>query len=81
MGLVARGLELAGIATTQTSWNAGRTRLSNPPRATFTRLKRGATVGAVGDTAQQRRVLDATLALLAEDAPINPVYLEETDED
>jgi hypothetical protein len=35
----------------------------------------------VGDTAQQRRILEATLALLAQDAPIEPVYLEETDED
>ena len=81
MGLIARGLEVEGIATTQTSWNAGRTRLSNPSRATFTKLKRGATVGAVGDTAQQRRVLEATLALLAQDAPIDPVYLDETDKD
>ena len=81
MGLLARGLEIEGIATTQTSWNAGRTRLSNPPRATLSKLRRGATMGKVDDIAQQRRVLDATLSLLAQDAPIEPVYLDESDED
>lgn len=69
---------MAGIATTITSWNGGRTRLTMPPRATFTRLKRGSTVGAPHDRAQQRRVLDATLALLAQDAPQEPVMLSET---
>ena len=48
-----------------------------PPRATFTRLARGATMGQPHDRAQQRRVLDATLALLAEDAPIKPLQLRE----
>jgi hypothetical protein len=47
------------------------------PRTTFTRLERGATLGQPGDKAQQRRVLEATLALLAQDAPIKPVYLTE----
>jgi len=66
-----------GIATTLTSWNAGRTRLTAPPRATFTNLARGATLGQAGNSAQQRRVLEATLALLAQDAPLEPVYLDE----
>jgi hypothetical protein len=77
VGLVARALELAGIATTLTSWNGGITRLTCPPRATFTRLSRGATLGAPHDVAQQRRVLEATLALLARDAPLAPVNLKE----
>jgi hypothetical protein len=68
---------LQGIATTLTSWNAGVSRLTAPPRATFTRLARGATLGRPGDSAQQRRVLEATLALLALDAPIEPVTLDE----
>ncbi len=72
---------MAGIATTLTSWNAGRTRLTMPPRATFTRLSRGATIGQPQDTVQQRRVLEATLALLAQDAPIEPVTLNESYED
>ena len=77
MGLIARALELAGIATTLTSWNAGLTRRTCPPRATFSKLARGATLGVPGDAAQQRRVLEATLALLALDAPLDPVYLDE----
>jgi hypothetical protein len=70
-------LELNGIATTLTSWNAGVTRLTMPPRATFTRLARGATLGRPGDRKQQRRVLEATLALLAHAAPLDPVLLDE----
>ena len=77
MGLVARALEMEGIATTLTSWNPGVTRLTAPPRATFTRLARGATLGRPHDAGQQRRVLVATLALLKEDAPLDPVYLDE----
>ncbi|MGB1287295.1 MAG: hypothetical protein ACPG7F_12220 [Aggregatilineales bacterium] len=80
MGLIARALELAGIATTLTSWNAGVTRRTMPPRATFTKLARGATIGQPHDTAQQRRVLDATLALLEQDAPLDPVKLDESAE-
>lgn len=78
MGLIARALELAGIATTLTSWNAGRTRVTRPPRALYTRLERGATLGRPHDVAQQRRILEATLALLAEDAPVKPVVMRET---
>jgi hypothetical protein len=44
---------------------------------TLTKLPRGATVGRPHDAAQQRRVLEATLALLAQDAPIKPLYLDE----
>ena len=77
MGLIARGLELKGIATTLTSWNAGITRRIMPPRATFTRLARGATMGHPHNYAQQKRVLEATLALLAQDAPLKPIKLDE----
>lgn len=78
MGLVARALELEGIATTLTTWNVGITRLTAPPRGTYTRLARGATVGRPHDVAQQRRVLEATLALLALDAPVEMVRLDES---
>lgn len=61
-----------GIATTLTNWNAGKTRGAAPPRATFT------TLGQPGDRAQQRRVLEATLTLLAQDAPLAPLYLDES---
>jgi len=77
VGLIARGLELNGIATTLTSWNAGITRRIMPPRATFTRLARGATMGNPHNYAQQKRVLEATLALLAQDAPLKPIKLDE----
>jgi len=69
---------MSGIASVMTGWNAGKTRSVAPPRATITNLPRGATLGQPGDPAQQRRVLEATLALLAQDAPLEPVYLEES---
>lgn len=79
VGLIARGLQLEnGVETVITTWNAGIGRLMNPPRMTTTRLLRGATLGAPGDAAQQRRVIEATLALLNETAPLSPVSLQET---
>jgi len=77
VGLLARALEMTGIATTLTSWNPV-IRLAKPPRATLTRLNRGATMGEPHKVAQQRRVLAATLALLAEDAPLEISHLDET---
>ena len=77
MGLIARGLELNGIAATLTSWSAGITKRIMPPRATYTRLARGATLGQPHDVEQQKRVLEATLALLAQDAPAEPIMLAE----
>lgn len=78
MGLLARGLEIAGIATTMTTWRDGTMRIVKPPRVTLSRLPRGAAVGAPHDAAQQRRILEATLVLLEQDAPLNPVKLDET---
>lgn len=77
VGLLARALEMVGIATTLTSWNPV-IRLARPPRATLTRLNRGATLGEPHNVAQQRRVLQATLALLRQDAPLDIVQLDET---
>ncbi len=68
---------MAGIATVIVAWNGGRIRLVNVPRAAITRLPRGTAFGQPGDAQQQRRVLSATLALLALDAPLKPVYLDE----
>lgn len=76
MGLIARALELVGIATAVVAWNAGRIRLVAPPRALITKLPRGTAFGLPGDEAGQRQVLDATLALLAQDAPLEPTYLD-----
>lgn len=75
---MARALEMNGIATTLTTWHPGRARPAMPPRATITQLARGATLGRPHDLAQQRRVLEATLALLAQDAPLEPVRLDES---
>lgn len=77
MGLIARALELSGIATALTSWSFGLTYKVLPPRATYTHLAPGATMGNPGDHAQQKRVLNASLALLADDAPLEPVKLDE----
>ena len=68
---------MEGIASVVVAWNGGRIRLVNPPRVVITRLARGVTFGAPGDVAQQRRVLDAALALLEQDAPVEPVTLDE----
>lgn len=67
---------MEGIATAVTSWG-GQIRLTKAPRATLSRLNRGATVGQPHDTAQQLRVLNATLDLLAQDAPLDIVMLDE----
>lgn len=77
VGLIARALEVNEIAATLTTWNAGLLYLTAPPRATSTRLKRGCTLGQPNDHAQQRRVLQATLDLLALDAPQKIVRLDE----
>ncbi len=60
-----------------TSWNSGLARLTAPPRVTVTKLMRGCSLGLPGDNAQQLRVLEATLGLLEQDAPVDMVYLEE----
>ena len=80
MGLAARALELSGVASVVVAWNGGRVRLVNPPRVLITRLGRGVAFGMPGDAAQQRRVLEAALALLERDAPLEPVYLDEGEE-
>jgi hypothetical protein len=80
VGLIARGLELKGIATTLTSWKAGIIRYVKPPRVTISSLDRGATLGKPLDNNQQLRVLKATLDLLKKDAPLEPVLLDEKPE-
>ena len=77
VGLIARAVEQFGVATTLTTWDKDRTWLTKPPRVLFTKLGRGSTLGRPGDVAQQRRVIEATLALLEHDAPLDPVTLNE----
>ena len=78
MGLVARALEIEGIATVVVGWNGGRMRLVSLPRMAITRLSRGLAFGRPGDQKQQCRVLEAALALLERNAPVEPLYLEES---
>ena len=68
---------MEGIATVVVAWNGGRIRLVNPPRAIITRLTRGLVFGQPRDVEQQRRVLNAALSLLEQDAPLPPVVLDE----
>jgi len=78
VGLVARALEINGIASVLTSWNNGLAGITAPPRYTVTNFKRGCTLGTPGDSEQQLRVLKATLALLEKDGPLEKVTLEES---
>ena len=78
MGLVARALEMAGIASVVVAWNGGRIRLVNPPRTVITRLDRGLVFGRPGAVAQQQRVLRTALSLLNRPAPQAPVTLDES---
>ena len=82
VSLIGRALEIEGIPATMTTWRDGIPRLVKPPRVTFTQLPRGCSLGAPHDEAQQRRVIEATLALLEQEAPIAPHVLDESlDED
>jgi len=74
---MCRALEIEGIPATMTTWRDGVARLAKVPRVTFTKLPRGSSVGAPHDIEQQRRVLQATLALLEQEAPLEPVVLTE----
>jgi len=77
VGLTARALELEGIRSVTTSWFGKAVRSSLPPRASLTHMKRGCTLGAPNNHAQQRRILESTLELLAEPAPLNFLKLNE----
>lgn len=75
VGLVARGLELNGIATVVLSWDEKRLMLCNPPRAAV-HGEWGSPLGKPGDNAAQRLVLEQTLALLTKPAPHPFVMLD-----
>ncbi len=78
MSLLNRAFEMEGIPSVMTTWRDGVARLAKAPRVTFTKLPRGASIGAPHDIAQQRRVLEATFELFKQDAPIKPVVLDES---
>jgi len=77
-GLVARALEVNNIATTLTTWDPDMAYMCAPPRLTTTYLPAGSPLGLPNDTAQQRRVLTATLKLLELNSPTGIIYLNES---
>lgn len=74
-GLIARALEVNGIATTIITNNADLTKLTAPPRATITSFSSGSIIGNPHDHVQQRRVLETTLDLLEKNAPLDFVTI------
>jgi hypothetical protein len=74
-GLIARALEVNGIASTITTNNAELTRLTAPPRATISTFSSDSLLGHPHDNKRQRRVLETTLALLEKNAPLDFVSI------
>lgn len=84
MGLVARQLEAAGIATICLSSAMSITRAVNPPRAVFIDFPLGHTAGKPGDKALQRAIMMDTLDALetiAEPGTIRPLPYRWSDDD
>lgn len=66
MGLVARALELRGIATVCLASLPGAIAREHPPRVLTVPFERGMTAGPPGDSRTQRAVIEQALALLRE---------------
>ena len=75
MGLIARALEIEGIATVTVAWNGGVMGKVSAPRVLITRLERGVAFGMPDDEQGQKDMLLATLKLLEKPAPMKPVFL------
>jgi hypothetical protein len=76
--VLARALELQGVATTSISMVREHTEKVKPPRALFVPFPFGHALGRPNDPALQHRVLAAALALLAE--PAGPVLRDFPDD-
>ena len=63
MGLIARQLEEAGIATVSLSCAYSITESVKPPRSLYMDFPLGRTAGAAGDEAMQDKILEAALSL------------------
>jgi len=72
-GLIARGLEAAGIPTVTLGNLPDRLERVRVPRGATVKFPRGATVGPPGNAAMQMDVLRATLAHLAGAGQGDPV--------
>ena len=76
--MLARALEVAGIATTSISLVREHTEKVKPPRALWVPFPFGHAFGRAGDAALQHRVLGAALELLS--APAGPVLVDFPDD-
>ena len=76
--MLARALEVEGVATTSISMVREHTEKVKPPRALFVPFPFGHALGRPGDPVLQHRVLAAALALLEE--PAGPVLRDFPDE-
>lgn len=74
-GLIARALEVNGIATTITTNNAELTKLTAPPRATISNFPSANLLGNPHELIQQRQVIETTLSLLEKNAPLEFVHI------
>jgi len=77
VGLIARGLELKGIATVVISWKAGIIRAIKPPRALLASTSRGETMGPPGDPSRQKKILKSALMLFEKDIFQEPILWSE----
>lgn len=77
--MLARALEVEGIATTSISMVREHTEKVKPPRALFVPFPFGHALGRADDVALQHRVLAAALDLL--NAPAGPVLVDFPDDD
>jgi len=66
VGLVARALELRGIATVCLASLPGAIAREQPPRVLTVPFERGLTVGPPGDAQTQRAVIEQALAVLGD---------------
>lgn len=74
MGLVALELERRGIATVALQLLHVAAARDRPPRALWVPFWHGYALGAPGDAAGQRAVIEAALALLEGDEASGPVW-------
>jgi hypothetical protein len=72
-GLIARGLEVRGVATVLIAWETEWVQRVAPPRAAIVEL--GAEDAGPQGSVRMREVVAAALGLLEKDAPLEPVYL------
>ena len=75
-GLIARALEVNGIASTITTNNGKLAKLTAPPRATISKQPSGSIIGKPGEPVQQRQLIETTLALLEKNAPLDFVSIQ-----